>query len=576
MEPSPLQPELSAEQLRRLFQVSRQLVSEHDLERLLGQVLDAARDLTGARFAALGVLDDSRRELERFLTLGMDAEARKRIGALPHGRGILGELIRHPEPLRIAQIGSHPRSFGFPPGHPPMTSFLGVPIVIRGEAYGNLYLADTQSAAEFSETDELVAVALAESVAVAIDNARLYERLERRRDELEHAVDGLSANVELARAVEGEMDPERVLELIAKRGRALVEARTFLVLLPRGDELTVAEAAGERAEELRGRSVPISGSLAGEVLHDGRSERLADLSARMRLGLGDLGGEARSGLLAPLSFRDRPRGVLVAFDRLEGGTEFDADHELLLRSFSASAGVALTRAEMVEAEMLHRSIESTELERRRWARELHDETLQELGALKLVIEMAQKQATPEGAATLDAALAQIRRGIENLHGLITDLRPAALDELGVGPALDALVERVSATSGLRVSSDIHLGHSSGRESTRLDPQLEGTVYRLVQESLTNVVKHAEASEARVRVAEADGWLEVEVADEGHGFDPKRGDRGFGLIGMRERVALANGRLVVDSRPGSGTTVRARLPIVRAPAAASAAAGTGTG
>jgi len=172
--------------LGRLLDVGRSLVSELDLEVVLGRVLEAARDLTGASYAALGILDEGREELERFLTVGIDADRRAVIGDLPRGHGVLGELIRHPHPLRLARVSDHPRSYGFPQGHPPMTTFLGVPILIRGEAYGNLYLTDKRSG-EFDERDEEATVVLAEWAAIAIENARLYERTESRREELQRA-----------------------------------------------------------------------------------------------------------------------------------------------------------------------------------------------------------------------------------------------------------------------------------------------------------------------------------------------------------------------------------------------------
>ena len=166
---------LDEQRLRRLIEVSRSLVSELDLEAVLRRLLEAARELTGARYAALGILNPERTELERFLTLGVDERARASIGELPRGRGVLGLLISQPKPLRLREVGDHPRSYGFPPGHPPMSSFLGVPILIRGEAFGNLYLTDKQGEAEFTEADEEAGVVLAEWAAIAIDNARLYQ-----------------------------------------------------------------------------------------------------------------------------------------------------------------------------------------------------------------------------------------------------------------------------------------------------------------------------------------------------------------------------------------------------------------
>ena len=276
---------LGPEELDRLLAVGRTLVSELDLESVLNQVLETARELTSARYAALGILDERQRELERFITVGLDDEARRTIGPLPRGHGVLGELIRHPQPLRLADVTQHARSYGFPPGHPLMTTFLGVPVSVRGEAWGNLYLTDKAGGEEFTESDEQLAIVLSEWAAVAIDNARLYENVERRRAELERAVRGLEATSAIARAVGFETELDRVLELIVKRGRAMSEARSFLVLLQDNSTLRVAAAAGEVGSDLVGTKIPSDSSLAGTVATTGAGEQIADLGARVGHGL---------------------------------------------------------------------------------------------------------------------------------------------------------------------------------------------------------------------------------------------------------------------------------------------------
>ena len=206
------------------------------MEALLRRLLDAAREITGARYAALGVLNEERTELARFITSGIGEEVREQIGSLPRGRGVLGLLIEHPRPLRVRDIGSHPRSYGFPPAHPEMHSFLGMPIMIRGEAWGNLYLTE-KPGGEFTEIDEEDVGVLAGWAAVAIDNARQFERSDRQRLELERAVRALEATRDIAVAIGGEAGLEHVLELIVKRGRALVNARVVLIMLRDGEEL---------------------------------------------------------------------------------------------------------------------------------------------------------------------------------------------------------------------------------------------------------------------------------------------------------------------------------------------------
>jgi signal transduction histidine kinase len=552
---------LGQEELERLLAVGRAMVSELDLESVLHHLLDTARDLTGARYAALGIMDEGKRELERFLTAGVDAATRRLIGPLPRGHGVLGELIRNPEPLRLHDVTEHPRSYGFPPGHPPMTTFLGVPVTVRGEAYGNLYLTDKRNGEDFTEGDEQLLLVLSEWAAVAISNARLYENVAQRRAELERAVRGLEATAAIARAVGFETEIDRVLELIAKRGRAMSEARLLMVLLEEGEVLCVHAVAGEVSRQLVGTKIPVGSSLAGAVIQSGSSELVLDLSSRLGHGLEPIAGDAGSALVVPLGYRGRARGVLIAFDRMGSDMAFDSDDEHMLSSFAASAAIAIATAQAVEANLLQRSTRASEQERARWARELHDETLQELGALKMMLDSACRGGDTEqvrGAAA--RALSQIDMSILNLQSLITELRPAALDELGLAPALEALFTRVRATSGLDVDARVTLTFEERRAPTRLDNEVETTVYRLVQEALSNAVKHAEARQITVEIAEADEVVTVVVSDDGSGFERAQRNEGFGLLGMQERAGLVEGTVSIESSPGHGTTVRATVPV----------------
>ena len=377
-------PRLDQHRLERLVEAGRALVSRRELDDVLEHLLNVAREVTGARYAAIGVLDAARERLARFLTAGVDAATRERIGDLPRGRGVLGVLIADPRPLRLTDVATHSASFGFPPGHPPMRTFLGVPILVHGQAFGNLYLTEKQGG-EFDEADEDAAVVLADWAAIAIENARW--------------------------------------------------------------------AADER---------------------------------------------------------------------------------------------------------LRHSIEASEQERRRWARELHDETLQGLGGLQVLLASSLRRGND--SALRDAVrdgLAQIGVEIANLRTLITELRPAALDEIGLVPALETLAERVSAVEELTVETNIDLALE---EPQRLPTDVESTVYRMVQEALTNATKHAGASHLHLDLLTRDGSLEVSVTDDGSGFDPERVSGGFGLIGMRERVALVGGTLRIDSAPQQGTRVTASIPV----------------
>jgi signal transduction histidine kinase len=224
-------------------------------------------------------------------------------------------------------------------------------------------------------------------------------------------------------------------------------------------------------------------------------------------------------------------------------------------------------------EALRRSIEASESERSRWARELHDETLQHLAGLRVLLSGARRSGDPERiAAALDDAVDLLSDGISDLRALITDLRPAALDELGTKAALETLVARVTQQSGLEIELEVDLAFERGDSSERHVGEIESTTYRLVQEGLTNVVKHADATRVEVRVMDLDETLEVRLRDDGRGFDAEGESAGFGLIGMRERVALVRGTLEVESAPGDGTTLRARIPSRRRDAAPRAVAG----
>ena len=553
---------LSESQLRRLLAVGRSLVTELDIETLLSQVLEAAKELTGARYAALGILGPEKSSLERFLNLGIDEETRKGIGPLPQGRGVLGELIRHPEPLRLERVGDHPRSYGFPPGHPPMNSFLGVPIQIRGEAFGNIYLTEKSDSRQFDERDEALLVILADWAAVAIDNARVYEQSEKRRAELERAVQALEATVSLARVGAVETDFDSLLELISKRARALIESRSLLLLSPNPEgALTVLASAGETNIAI---PQPVrSGS--NELLEEARTgNRVIDFNGEL-LSLDGSRVFAKSGLLVYMEHRGKNQGYLVALEP-EGRSRFSDDDKLLFHSFASSAASSLASARNVEQDRLRMAIESSEQERGRWARELHDQTLQDLGALKVMLDSLPDEKDLESMERWSTAAGdQLDETTAALESLIYELRPATLDELGAAAAIETLVNRAGKRSGLRTNSHVDMDFESGREPRRMTPELESTIFRVVQEALNNTIKHASATTASVSVVEEQGQVTVFVEDNGSGFDPGNGFGGrFGLHGMRERVELAEGELEIDTAPGQGTRVEVHLPVRRTP------------
>jgi signal transduction histidine kinase len=531
---------LDADRLERLVAAGRGVLAEIELDAILERLLETACALTGARYAACGILDEDRRGLARFVAHGLDEATQRAIGHPPRGRGILGLLVEDPRPLRLRDIGEHPASSGFPEHHPAMRGFLGVPILVRGEAWGNLYLAE-KAGGDFDAQDEEAVVVLADWAAIAIEHARLYRSVDARRAQLERAVRRYEATAAIARAVGGETDVDRVLELIVERGRALVGAGELVILLPEGPSLVAAARAGDGGGLWRpGEHVPLAGSPAGDALRTGAPRHIE---------------EPVPAVLLPLTFRGRALGVLAASEPAPGDGGFgDEDHDVL-HAFAASAATAVGTARTVAADRLRRSMEAAEAERRRWARELHDETLQGLAALKVLLAGAARHRDPDRmrAAMLDA-IQHTDREIAGLRAIVTELRPAALDELGLRPALASLVQRTRG-GGLEVEADLEVPAGPGR----LPPELETTVYRLVQEALTNVVKHAGATRVEVAVRAAGGMLDVRVADDGRGLDPGRPTSGFGLLGMSERVEMAGGELEVVAAE-RGTVLRARLPL----------------
>jgi signal transduction histidine kinase len=545
--------------LHRLLESGRRLLSVLDPEAVFEQVLEEARLITGARYAALGVLNESRTELDRFLTSGVDAAGHAEIGALPRGRGVLGVLIEDPQPLRLIDVASHPQSFGFPAAHPDMGSFLGVPILIRGQAWGNLYLTEKRDGQPFTQVDEDGLGVLAQFAAIAIDNARLFQRSERGRLESIQALRGLEAARTISDAIGTGVEVGTILELVVKRGRALVGARSVMIMLAKGSQLEMVAGTGAAAER-RGTLIDVAGTESGRVLTTGVSLRINRLTddlqpRREMLGIGDV----RTALVVPMIHRGHGVGVLVAVDRGTDQSPFtDADEDLLMTLGAAAANaVAISRS--VESDRLRATIDAAEEERRRWARELHDQTLQSLGGLRVVLSGARRKDDIElFRNSVTQAIEDLEFEIQNLRGIISDLRPPLLDDLGLRDALSALINR-HRDRGLFVMLVLDLVRPDGEELV-LTPELETTVYRLIQEALTNVVKHAGAHSVAVdtMVAEQD-LLIIEVRDDGVGFDTSATSSGFGMSGMRERTYLAGGSFLVTSSPGAGTIVRMELP-----------------
>ena len=342
-------------------------------------------------------------------------------------------------------------------------------------------------------------------------------------------------------------------------------ARALLIELERGSELEVAAAAGDVSGGIVGTRLGLADTVAAQAMRSQRVQRLEEQLNRLRFrehGLGRVGVQAQGGLVVPLTFRGHSYGVLVAIDRLEDGPTFSRDDAMLLESFATSAATAVATAQSVLTERQRQRVAAAEAERHRWARELHDETLQNLSALRFGLAAARRS---DQADDLERAVAQavdqIEESIANLRGLITDLRPAALDEIGVEAAVEALAER-SHQRGIEVDASIELAYEQGLAPTRLSGELETALYRITQEALTNASKHGQAARAVVEIQEDAGEVRLLVRDNGKGFDTAQDSDGFGLLGMRERVALLDGELEIESAPERGTIIRVRLPVQR--------------
>jgi signal transduction histidine kinase len=347
-----------------------------------------------------------------------------------------------------------------------------------------------------------------------------------------------------------------LLKLMADRGLALLDATGLLVVLEERLELRIVVSAGDA--NVRMRIVPLESAL-GELFRAAKPLHLDRPRGSDAPWLVELGLEADSVLVEPLVMADRGAGLLIALrsdNRSFGGAD-----ERALHDFAESLAQRLLAERSVEIERLRHGLEARERERTRWARELHDETVQSLGALRLRLATARDDGDPESLRkAVDDAVSGLAGEIEGLRHLITELRPAALDDLGLAEALEALARRAAAIDRLDVDTEISLvGNGNG---SRLDAELESTIYRVVQEALTNVAKHAGAQRARVSVLERNGRMITSVSDDGTGFEPTAHRAGFGLDGMRERAELLGGDLEIHSHPGAGTTVRLSVPLTQ--------------
>lgn len=543
-------PRTDRDPLRSVVDAAIAVTSELSIEAVLQRIVEAAAELTEAQFAALGVIDQSGTGLENFVTTGLDDETIRRIGDLPRGRGILGVLIRDAQPLRLTEIGADPRSVGFPPNHPPMKSFLGVPILLRGVAYGNLYLTEKARSEEFTEEDQELVQMLAAQAAVAIENARLYESATRWGEQLQSLA-------EVGNALATEIELPRLLKLVVTRLRELIDARLVFIAMPQEAGETVVETvAGDNADSFVGMKLDPTRSKTARVLERRRSERVDSLiddpeveqQAARYMG-------ARTGLFVPLVVRDRAIGVIVAQDKQQADPRFTDEDVRIAEAFAERAAVAIDLSERVARDALRRVVSGQELERQRLARELHDETGQALTSILLGLK-GLEDADDEGLRRSLLGLRElVVSTLHDVRRLAVELRPKALDDFGLVPALERLAETFAEQTSVKVQVEAALGEA------RLPAELETALYRIVQEALTNVIKHANARTVSVVLTKKGEAVAVVIEDDGRGFDPATDPgEGLGLLGMRERIALVEGRVSVESGAGQGTTIAVEVPL----------------
>ena len=541
---------IEGDRLRLLVEAGISLSSELSLDALLQRIVEVAAELTGARYAALGVVDASGQRLERFLTTGVNDETRAAIGDEPLGRGILGLVIRDAAPIRIADLAHHPDAVGFPPNHPPMKTFLGVPVRLRDRVYGNLYLTEKAGGGTFTEEDEEVTRLLAGQAAVAVENARLHESSSRWLRQLE------SLN-EIGNALAAQIELEPVLEIVAARLRELIHARVLLIaLLDASGAPRIAAAVGEGAGDMLGARLALDASKLGRVVERARSESVDSLADDPEVDQSFVAVRGfETGLYVPLLVEGRAIGAIVAHDREGDDRRFGAEDLRLGESLAQRAAIAVDLSQRVSRDAIRRVVEAQEAERARLARELHDETGQALTSILLGLRSLEGTIASEDA---QAALASVRElVVSTLHDvrrLAVELRPAALDDFGLAPAIERLVDTHRQDASIAVDLEIRLSDE------RLPADVETTMYRIVQEALTNTVKHAGATRISVLVTRTAHAVALVVEDDGEGFDPSAESDRLGLAGMRERVALVGGRLRIETGAEGGTTIAAEIPL----------------
>jgi two-component system, NarL family, sensor histidine kinase DevS len=524
------------------------LSSERSLPAILQRIVELATRLTGARYGAIGVLGPDG-GISQFVYTGITAQQHQAIGDLPVGKGILGALIQDARPLRLRELSRDPRSVGFPPNHPPMRSFLGAPVMARGQVFGNIYLTEKQGAGEFDADDEQALLVLASQAGVAVENAHLNQ-------ELEDRVQRLDALHAIGTAILRGDDSDAVIGLVARQARSLLRADLASVAVPTADRvgLVVRAAEGTGAEEIVGGVFPLEGSVSGDAIASDRVIVLADAAADERVSQPMVrSGAFGPALFVPLAARGRPFGTLL-LARRRGSRPFEEGEVRLAEVFAGQAAVVLEQARL-QGEV-HR-LQTLE-DRERIARELHDGTIQSLFTVGLGLQgTASLVGEGETVQRIQAAVEELDRVIRDLRNYIFGLEPGVLADRQLGPALEEMVEEFGHRSGVVAVAEIDPGTAAALAPSAAE------VVQLAREALSNVHRHAGAATCRVSLHRDEGGAAalLEVDDDGRGFDVAAGSgAGRGLGNLRGRTARLGGRAEIVSVPGEGTTVRVAIPL----------------
>ncbi|MFC0527662.1 GAF domain-containing sensor histidine kinase [Phytohabitans kaempferiae] len=518
----------SRERLRSLLDAVVGIGSGLELRGMLTRIVEAACALVGARYGALGVVGPDRTLVE-FITHGISPELHAQIGDLPHGRGVLGLLIEDPRPLRLPDITKHPNSYGFPPSHPPMHSFLGTPIRIRDQVFGNLYLAEKRGAAEFTEDDEEIAVALAAAAGVAIENARLFATAHRRER-------WLAATAEITNVLLGQVDRTSALQLVARRAREVAEAQLVLVLLADEDagQLTVEVVDGS-APGLAGTTVPLADTAFGQAVSDAGYMVIDDLG---KAGAWSTPISTGPALITPLAAADALHGVLVVAH--PAGASSRPEDIPMLRTFAGQAALALERARAQDEREQILVLE----DRERIARDLHDVVIQRLFATGLHLQTAAQLASrPDLAQRISGAVDDLDTTIRDIRTAIFELRTpvnAAL-RTEVRDLVAGAAESLGFRPGLRLDGPL---------DSAVPDELRPDLLAVVREALSNAARHAHASSVDVSVEVRGGRVTVVVVDDGVGMTGAE-PRG-GLVNLRERAQRRGGDFTVRPADPTGT------------------------